>query len=335
MRDRIWPYRMWRNMFHAPLLIAFAVACQLAPVAPALAQYPEKPVRFLVGFSIGALTDLSARALASVAPRYLEQQMVVVNLPGAAGSLAMNELVKSAPDGYTIALMATSYKAIVIHQQKPRFDLAEIKTLLGYAEFRQLLFVKGDSPYAKLDDLIAYGRKNPGAIKFGHSGTGTSIHLQGVLFFRSAGIDAPDVPFKGGKDTLNAVLGGHIPAAITDIAGVRQLARAGTVKLVVAFVDQRFPEFPDVPTARERGFQGLEVFNPQMAVMIRSGTPPDRMRKLHDAIKRTTEDPEFIKSLDDMGFKGGYIAPEAVDATVSKAEAKAIPILRELQLYVR
>lgn len=324
-------------MLRAPLLIALAVglASQLVPVAPAVAQQTEKPVRFLVGFPAGALTDLSARTLASVASRYLEQQVLVVNLPGAAGSLAINELVKQPADGYTIAMMTTSYKAIVVHQQKPPFDLAELKTLLGYAEFRQLLFVKGDSPFAKFDDLIAYGHKNPGAIKFGHSGTGTSLHLQGMLFFRSAGIDAPDIPFKGSNDYLNAVLGGHLPAGIIDIAGVRQLARAGTVKLVVAFVAQRFPEFPEVPTAQEKGFPGLEVFNPQVAVMIRNGAPPDRMRKLHDALKRATEDPEFIKNLDVIGLKGGYIAPEAVDDTVSKAEAKAIPILKELKIYVR
>lgn len=324
-------------MFRIPLLVAVAVglASYLAPVAPAVAQKPEKPVRFLVGFPAGALTDLSARTLAGVASRYLEQPVLVVNVPGAAGSLAINELVKHAPDGNTIAMMTTSYKAIVVHQQIPPFDLVELKTLLGYAEFRQLLFVKGDSPFASFDDLIAYGRKNPGAIKFGHSGTGTSLHLQGMLFFRSAGIDAPDVPFKGSNDYLNAILGGHLPAAIIDIAGVRHLARARTVKLVVAFVAERFPEFPDVPTAREKGFPGLEVFNPQLAVMFRNGTPPDRVRSLHEAFKRATEDREFIKNLEAIGLKGGYIAPEAVDDTVSKAEAKAIPILKELKIHVR
>jgi tripartite-type tricarboxylate transporter receptor subunit TctC len=324
-------------MLRIPLLLAFAVGLvsQLAFVATAFAQKADKPVRFLVGFPAGALTDLSARALAGVASRYLEQQVLVVNVPGAAGSLAINELVKHPPDGNTLAMMTTSYKAIVVHQQKPPFDLVELKTLLGYAEFRQLLFVKGDSPFANVDDLIAHGRKNPGAIKFGHSGTGTSLHLQGVLFFRSAGIDAPDVPFKGSNDYVNAILGGHLPAAIIDIAGVRHLARAGTVKLVVAFVAERFPEFPDVPTAREKGYPGLEVFNPQLAVMFRNGTPPERVRSLHAAFKRATEDREFIKNIEAIGLKGGYIAPEAVDDTVSKAEAKAIPILKELKLNVR
>lgn len=313
-------------------LIALA-AFHFAP--PALAQYPDKPVRFLVGFPAGAITDLSARALATVASRRLEQQVVVVNMPGAAGALAMNELAKLPADGYTIGMMTTSYKALVAHQQKTPFDPAELKTVLGYAEFRQLVFVKGDSPYGTFDDFVAYGRKTPGALKFGHSGTGTSLHLQGLLFFRALGIEVPDVPFKGSNDVLNAVLGGHIPAGTMDISGVRQHARAGTVKLVVAFTEQRFPEFPEVPTAREKGFRGLEVFNPQVAVMIRSGTAPDRVRKLHDALKRATEDPAFTKSLDDMGLKGGYIAPEAIDETISKAETNAIPLLKELNLYVR
>ena len=323
-------------MHRVPLLIAFAagLACQLAPLAPAVAQYPEKPIRFLVGFPAGTLTDLSTRALANVASAYLGQQITVVNVSGAAGGLAINELVKAVPDGYTIATMTTAYKGIVIHQQKPPFDTAQLKTLLGFAEYRTLLYVKGDSPHANFDDLIAYGRKNPGAIKFGHTGTGSGIHLQGVLLFRAAGIDAPDVPFKGSNEYLSAVLGGHLPAGIIDIAGIRQHARSGTIKLLLAFIEQRFPEFPDVPTAREKGFPGLEVFNPQVAVVLRPGTPPDRIRKLHDAFKRTTENPQFIKSLNDMSLKGGYIAPEVVDDTISRTAGKAIPLLKELGLYV-
>ncbi len=156
------------------IAVAAGLFTTFPSLSPALAQFPDKPIRFLVGFAAGGPTDLSARALAKVAPRYLEQQVVVVNMAGAAGALAMHELVNAAPDGYTIAMMTTSYKALVTHQQRPQFDSTELKTLLGYAEFRQLLFVKSDSPYARFDDMIALGRKNPGAIKFGHSGTATA-----------------------------------------------------------------------------------------------------------------------------------------------------------------
>lgn len=311
----------------------FAIA--LMALTPVWAQFPDKPLRFLVGFAPGGPTDLSARALANVASRHLAQQVVVVNVPGAAGGLAMNELAKAAPDGYTIAMMTTSYKALVTHQQKPPFDPADLRTLLGYAEFRQLVFVRSDSPYARFEDMVALGRKNPGAIKFGHSGTGTSIHLQGLLFFRAAGIDAPDVPFKGSSDYLNAVLGGHLPAGVIDIAGVRSHIRAGTVKPVVVLVEQRMPELPDVPTAREKGIAGLEVFNPQVAVMIHRATPAERVQKLHDAFRRATQDAEFAKSLDDMGLKGGYLPPQEVEDTIARAEARAIPVLKELNLYVQ
>lgn len=323
---------MRRLVLRTTLVAAFAAV--LLPPAAAWAQFPDRPIRFLVGFAPGGPTDLSARAIAAVAARYLEQVVAVVNVPGAAGALAMNELVKAAPDGHTVAMMTTSYKALVTHQQKPAFDPAELRTLLGYAEFRQLLFVRSDSPYVRFEDLIALGRANPGAIKFGHSGTGTSIHLQGLVFFRAAGIDAPDVPFKGSSDYLNAVLGGHLPAGVIDIAGVRSHIRAGTVKPVVVFVEQRFAELPDVPTAREKGYAGLEVFNPQVAIMIRRGTAADRVQKLHDAFRRAAEDAEFLKSVGDMGLKGGYIAPETVDDTIARAEARAIPLLKELKLYV-
>lgn len=301
----------------------------------AQAQYPEKPIRFLVGFSAGSLTDLSARTLSAVASKYLKQQIVVTNVPGAAGALAMGDLAKSPPDGLSVALMTSSYKALVVHQQKPAFDVNDLKTLMGYAEFRQLLFAKSDAPYSTIEELIAYGKKNPGGIKFGHSGVGTSIHLQGLLFFRAAGVDATDVPFKGSGDYINAVLGGHLPTAIVDVAGVLSHTRAGTVRPLLTFTDRRPAELPNLPTAREKGFPGLDVFSPQVLVMIRQGTPADRVRILHDGFKRATEDPDFLKGFQEIGIKAGYVAPEVADDNIAKASAAAITVLKELNLLAR
>lgn len=303
--------------------------------ATAQAQYPEKPIRFLVGFSAGSLTDLSARTLSGVASKYLKQQIVVTNLPGAAGALAMGELARSPQDGLSVALMTSSYKSLVVHQQKPAFDVNDLKTLMGYAEFRQLLFSKSDAPYSTIEELIAYGKKNPGVIKFGHSGVGTSIHLQGLHFFRAAGVDATDVPFKGSGDYINAVLGGHLPTAIVDVAGVLAHARAGSVRPLLTFTDRRPAELPNLPTAREKGFPGLDVFSPQVLVMIRQGTPADRARILHDGFKRATEDPDFLKGFQEIGIKAGYIPPEIADENIAKASAAAIPVLKELNLLAR
>ena len=159
--------------------------------------------------------------------------------------------------------------------------------------------------------------------------------MQGLLFFRSAGVQVTDVPYRGSSDFTNAVLGGHTSLAFIDIAGIRALARAGTVRLMVAVTPQRFTDFPDVPTALEKGIQGPELFNPMVGVVLRRGTPPDRVKRLHDALRRATEDPDFVKSLNDIGLKSGYVAPEVFDETTTRAEARAVPLLKDLKLVAQ
>ena len=320
-----------------PLLLVagLAVAAFCAPAHSQPAQFPDKPIRFILGFAAGGPTDLSVRALAAAGAKQLGQPLVVSNLTGAGGTLAMAELARSPADGYTISMHTSSYKAMTAHTQKLAFESAEVATLLGYAEFRHLLFVKADAPWNSYEELIAYGRANPGTLKFGHVGAGTSLQLQGLLFFRSAGVQVTDVPYRGSSEFTNAVLGGHVNAAFIDIAGIRALARAGTAKLLVTITPQRFTDFPDVPTALEKGIQGPELFNPLVGVAIRRSTPPDRFKRLHDALRRATEDPDFVKTMNDIGLKRGYISPEAFDETVSRAEARALPLLKELNLLAK
>ena len=309
-----------------------SLALLVASVSAQAQTFPDKPIRFILGFAAGGPTDLSVRALAAVAGRQLGQSLVVSNMTGAGGTLAMAELARAPADGYLISMHTSSYKAMTAHTQKLSFDLDEVRTLLGYAEFRHLMFVKADAPWANIDELIAYGKANPGVLKFGHVGPGTSLQLQGLLYFRSAGVQVTDVPYRGSSEFTNAVLGGHVNVAFIDIAGIRALARAGTARLLVTLTQQRFPEFPDVPTAIEKGIPGPELFNPMVGVAIRRGTPPDRVKRLHDALRRAIEDPEFAKALNDIGLKSGYTPPEAFDEVVTRAEARAVPLLKELKL---
>ena len=309
-----------------------SLALLVASVSAQAQTFPDKPIRFILGFAAGGPTDLSVRALAAVAGRQLGQSLVVSNMTGAGGTLAMAELARAPADGYLISMHTSSYKAMTAHTQKLSFDLDEVRTLLGYAEFRHLMFVKADAPWANIDELIAYGKANPGVLKFGHVGPGTSLQLQGLLYFRSAGVQVTDVPYRGSSEFTNAVLGGHVNVAFIDIAGIRALARAGTARLLVTLTQQRFPEFPDVPTAIEKGIPGPELFNPMVGIAIRRGTPPDRVKRLHDALRRAIEDPEFVKALNDIGLKSGYTPPEAFDEVVTRAEARAVPLLKELKL---
>ena len=308
------------------VLLGFCLAFSLAVNA----QYPDKPIRFVLGFAPGGPTDLSVRALAAAGSRILGQPLVVQNMPGAGGTLAMAEIARQPADGYLISMITTSYKALTAHQSKPSFDLNELQTLLGYAEFRHFLFVRADSPYKSIDDLVRYAKANPGALKFGHVGMGTSLHVQGLIFFRGVGAQVIDVPYKGSAEFTNAVLGKHVDMAFIDIAGIQALARAGTVRLLVSVTPQRLAEFPDVPTALERGVEGPELFNPELGVIVRKGMPPDRIKRLHDALRKAIDEPDFIKAMNEMGLKSGYMAPETFDGIVSKAEARAVPLMKEV-----
>lgn len=255
-------------------------------------------------------------------------------MPGASATVSANELVGSTPDGYTISSLTTGYFGLTIHQQKVPFDPKIIKPLLGYWEYSHVLFIRADSPYAKLSDLITYGQKNPGAIKYGLPGRGTGPHLMGILFFRSADIKATDVPFKGTSENVQAVIGGHVTVGVDDFAPMKQFVRAGTVKVLVAFLDQRHKDLPEVPTSQEIGYPDLSMLNPLGVICIHRDTPPDRVAKLHDALKKTVEDHELKKIFDDMGQKSRYIPPKIVEETIVKVEKIGVPLLKEFKLFI-
>ena len=308
--------------------------CTLGIVEGKEREYPEKPIQLIVGYSAGSVSDLSARALARVASKYLEKPLVVVNMPGAAATVASNELVKSVPDGHTIISLTTGYFAYAIHQQKVPFNPKLIKPVLGYWEYSHIMFTRTESPYTRLEDLITFGQKNPGAVKFSHPGRGSGPHLMGLVFFKSANIRAVDVPFKGSGENVSAVLGGHTTVGIDDFAPAKQNIKAGTLKALVACTDQRRKDLPDVPTTKEKGFADVSIFNPLGIICIHKDTPVERTSKLHNALKKAVEDPELIKIFDDMGQRSIYNTPETVENTISRVEKLAVPLLKELNLFI-
>lgn len=300
----------------------------------AYALYPEKEIRVVVGFPPGSAIELSARAIVQVATKYVKTPLIVVNLPGAAQSIAMAELVKSPADGYTIAVTTDGYKSLTIHTQKLRFDPGNIHIVGGFARFRHVLFVKGDSPYAQFEDFVALGRRNPSAIEYAGSGEGSAPDLIGKVFFRDLKQRATYVPYKGSNEYVQAVIGGHVLSGIIDISGVSRYVKSGALKLVVVFADQRLDEFPDVPTTREKGLSDLNILNSIIGVAAHKDTPPERFAFLADAFKKAAEDPEFAALAHKMGLKAVYTSPQAAAEGLKKTENVGVPLLKALGLYV-
>src|SRR5574343_1279189 len=189
-----------------------AAAGLLLPVLAQAQSFPARPIKLICPWPAGGSSDMVMRALAESASKVLGQQVIIENKPGASGMLGPNELVKAAPDGYTLS-QTTIGVARLPHMQKMQFDplrdFTYIACLTGYTFG---IVVKADSPFKTVKDLVDYAKANPGKFSYGSTGNGTTPHLAVEEFASKAGIQLTHVPFKGSADGLQALLGGHINA---------------------------------------------------------------------------------------------------------------------------
>lgn len=271
---------------------AAAGAATLALPSLGLAQaYPARPVRYICPWPAGGSTDAVIRAIAESAGKTLGQQVIVENKPGAGGMLGANELVSAKPDGYTLSQLPHGVFRIP-HMQKTTFDTLNdftwIACLTGYTFG---LVVPADGPIKSIADLVAYAKANPGKFNYGSTGTGTSPHLAVEEFAQRAGIKLNHIPFKGNADNMQAILGGHTMAA-SDATGWAPHVASGKLKLIATYGNKRTKRWPDVPTLDELGYK--TVSDSPFGVCGPKGMDPAITRQLHDAFRKTLEDPAVL-----------------------------------------
>lgn len=299
------------------------------------AAYPEKEIKVVVGFPPGSVIELSGRAIMHVAEKYIKQPLVIINKPGAAQSIAMNELISSPADGYTIAVSTDGYKATTSHTQDLAFDAQKIRYVAGYARFQHVLFVKGKSTYGSFDKFVAMGRREPKKMEWAGSGVGAAPQLLGEVFFRDLKIPATYVPFKGSNQYVQAVMGGQVLSGVIDISGVAQYVKTGALDLVAVLADTRLEEFPDVPTAREKGLSKLNILNGNIVIVSHADVPPERFAFLVDAFHKAAEDPEFKAMAKKMRLNVVYTPPQSMEEQAKKTGELTLPLIKELGLYKR
>ncbi len=265
---------------------------------PSLAQapaFPTKPIRYICPWPAGGSTDAVIRALAESAAKILGQQIIVDNRPGAGGMLGANELVNARPDGYTLSQLPHGVFRIP-HMQKVQFDTLKdftwVACLTGYTFG---LVVQADSPIKSIQDLVDYARANPEKFTYGSTGIGTSPHLAVEEFSQRAGIKLTHVPFKGNADNMQALLGGHTMAA-SDATGWGPHVEAGKLRLLATYGSKRTKRWPNVPTLDELGYK--TVSDSPFGVCGPKSMDPAVVRTLHDAFKKTLEDPAVLATFD-------------------------------------
>ncbi len=272
------------------------------------ADFPTKEVQIIIPWAAGGATDLIFRALGATTGKYLGKAVVVVNKTGGAGAVGYTECMQAKPDGYTLASAITPL-TILPHQVKTAFTYKSFEPVINVVDDPSMFLVRSDAPWKSLKEFLDYAKKNPDMITVGNSGAGGGVHLIALAFEKAAGVKFNHIPFAGGGPSVTSLLGGHINAvSVSPPEGIEHV-KAGKLKIIALFAEKRFELFPDVPTVKEQGVDF--VMGQWRGLAAPKGTPPDVIKKLHDAFKKGMEDPVFIKNAKDMVVNLSYLGPEA------------------------
>jgi tripartite-type tricarboxylate transporter receptor subunit TctC len=284
---------------HRLLWIVLTTALSAPLAVPALAQsYPTHPVTIVVPFAAGGGSDLLARLVAQHLETRLGKPFVIENRPGAATSLAAMQVVRSAPDGYTLMQATSSTMAINVSMSKklpyePLKDLVPV-ALLSASPF--ILVVKSTSPVKSVQELIALAKEKPGALNYGSDGPGSMHHLSTELLLNLTSTRMTHVPYKATPPAMNDLLAGNIQVLFGDTTSVLPFVQQGLVRALAVSTAQRSEALPDVPTVAEAGVPGFESASWQMLVAP-GATPPDIIAKLNGTVLAIFSDPAVKKEL--------------------------------------
>ncbi|MBV5293321.1 MAG: tripartite tricarboxylate transporter substrate binding protein [Curvibacter lanceolatus] len=287
------------------LLGAAAVAVvSLFGSASLVAQeaFPARPIRFVVPYAAGGTTDLVARTVGARMAQTLGQPVIIDNRAGAGGNIGMDAVAKAAPDGYTVGMGAISTNALNPHiYKKMAFDPRKDFTAIGLLGNSTIVLEVGSAlPVKNVAELLAHARKNPG-LAYATAGTGTSMHLAGVLFAQLSKTDWVHVPYKGSAPLVTDLIGGQVPVAFDNLPASLPHIQSGKLRALAVAGAQRSPALPDVPTLAEAGLNDYAV-EPWFGVYGPAGLPAPVVQRLEQALAQALADPAVKDKLVAAGF---------------------------------
>ena len=293
------------------------------------ADYPARPITLYIPFPAGGSADLTGRALAHAAARYLGQPVICENKAGGGGTVGPSLLVVRPPDGYTIGISPGSATNAWV-MGKLNFNLLEDLTpIIRYSAFVFGLVVRSDAPWKTIQELVTYARANPQKVTYGTGGVTTITYMAVEELSLMTGGRLVHMPFKGGADLNTALLGGHIDA-ISDSTSWGPLVDAGKFRLLVVYGTQRMPRYPEVPTLKESGYD--LTFSSALQVVGPRGIPVPIVARLHDAFKKAMDDPEFLTVLKKYDMALNYLGPDDTAKALRSESEQVKKIVQRLGL---
>jgi tripartite-type tricarboxylate transporter receptor subunit TctC len=268
------------------------------------ADYPTKPVQLMVAYPAGGSTDVAARIVASVAEKEMGQSIVVVNKPGAGGQVGWTEMSRQRPDGYYIGLINLPALNTVIldPERKAVFGIDAFTPIINHVLDPGLIWVKADSPYKNIKELVEAAKQNPGKISAATTGILSDDHLA-ILMVEEAvpGAQFRLVHFEGGAPQLTAILGGHVDVAFDNVGSVAKRVRSGELRALAVTDTQRSKFLPDVPTMAELGYPTV-ISSSTRGIAGPKGMPEPVVKKLQDVLGKAMANPEHVKKMEDAGL---------------------------------
>lgn len=285
--------------------VALASA-MMAIAGAAWADWPtDRPIEMIVAFAPGGGTDIMLRTLAPYVEAELGTQIPVLNRPGASGEIAYTALSQAKPDGYTISSLNTPGFLTMQIDRELRFDPATICPLARIVEDPGTFIVQAGSEYQTLADLVAFAKENPGAVSVGTTGVGTDEHLAMLQLEQVAGIDLTAVPFAGANEAKTALLGGHVNVIGLNV-GEYTTSDQNAVRALAQFAEERSMLAPDLPTAREQGFDVL--MSSERGLAARCDVPEDARARMAQAIDAALANPEFQEKAKQQALPLSYLS---------------------------
>lgn len=320
---------MIKKMRSVVLSIGTAALLALGASGAAWADFPEKPIEFIIPFGAGGGADIEGRLLAKEMAGVLGVEVVPINKPGGGGAVTYTFVKNAKPDGYTIAWNSTSILTSTNLGNVPfKHDALDH---IGRVEYQPMPFaVKADAKWKTFKDFVEDCHANPGKLKVSNSGTGSATHLAAIALVDAAKCEVTHLPV-GIKRRNASVLSGEADAMVAPLTGAVNLTKAGKLRLLAIPSDKRNEVIPDVPTAKELGYDAtLDLFR---GLSVPKGTPAEVKAKLADAMTKAAKSAAFMDLAEKKGFTVDPLPVDAFEAQLKMEDAKVKGIMENAGLY--
>ena len=295
------------HMLKTLLATAF---CLTALVSPVSAEYPDKPIRMVVGYAPGGAADKLVRPITDRLARILKQPFVMDYKPGAGAALAAELTAKALADGYTLHITDSGPMTILPHMRKLGYDpLSSFTPISMVGGGGVIVVVLPSSKATDMKSLIELAKKDPKNWSYGTSGVGGVGHLAGEQFKAAAKINIDHIPYKGGSPAITELLGGHVPLLFSSLGAAASHIQAGRLRALADSSGKRSSMFPDVPTMAEAGFPGFDA-SIWFSIVGPAGLPKEVMDKLVPALTSVMKDPEVILTIKREGYDPMPMTPQ-------------------------